>query len=91
MSNKKVIGEYYADYDEDSKMWCVFHTDKKAGYAYSSWASRYNAEQDARERNEDEQKKESETLVARREIRVAKLQRRRGLSKRTHWDFDDNE
>lgn len=45
------IGEYYADYDEDSAMWCVFHTDKKSGFAYASYASEELATDDANRRN----------------------------------------
>lgn len=47
----KQVGEYYAELDEDSDMWCVFHTDKNSGKAYSSWASKSEAEKDAARRN----------------------------------------
>lgn len=45
------IGKFFADYDEDTDSWCVFHTDYKTGFAFSSWATREQAEQDAKERN----------------------------------------
>lgn len=44
-------GEYYADFDEESGLWCVFHTDLNSGHAYSSWASQIQAEEDAAKRN----------------------------------------
>ncbi len=48
------IGCYYADYDEETAMWCVFHTDLKSGHAYSSWADQVSAEEDAAKRNENQ-------------------------------------
>lgn len=29
----QTVGEYYADYDADSAMWCVFHTEGSSAYA----------------------------------------------------------
>ena len=49
--SEKQIGEYFADYDEDSGSYCVFHTDFRQGIAFSSWASMAQAERDAEERN----------------------------------------
>ena len=45
------LGEYYADLDTDTGMWCVFHTDKNTGHAYASFCSEEQAEADAAERN----------------------------------------
>jgi hypothetical protein len=43
---------YYADYDAEIGMHCVFHTEiGKDGFAYSSWATFDQAEQDADARN----------------------------------------
>jgi len=44
-------GEYFADYDEETESYCVFHTDFRQGIAFSSWASMAQAERDAEERN----------------------------------------
>ena len=44
-------GEYFAEYCNDSKEWCVFHTDKKTGHAYASFASKEDAEKKAKELN----------------------------------------
>lgn len=48
-------GEYYAEYDEESGLFCVFNTDdvgkKESGFAFSSWATMEQAEKDAIERN----------------------------------------
>lgn len=46
------LGCYYADYDEETAMWCVFHSDLKSGHAYSSWADEQSAEADAADRNQ---------------------------------------
>jgi hypothetical protein len=53
MSNSELLskGEYFADYDESTEMYCVFHTTFKTGFAFSSWASIEQAEQDAENRN----------------------------------------
>ena len=48
-----IMGEYFADYDEDSGMCCVFHTDLKSGFAYSSWLSMEDAKTDADKRNRE--------------------------------------
>ena len=44
------IGEFYADYDEPSGLWCVFHTDVD-DYAFSSFADEGSADDDARHKN----------------------------------------
>ena len=44
-------GEYFADYDKPTDYWCVFHTDYKTGFAFSSWNSQEQAEADATKRN----------------------------------------
>jgi len=44
-------GEYFADYDEETESYCVFHTDFKTGHAFSSYTSPEQAEKDAEERN----------------------------------------
>ena len=49
--SEKQIGEYFADYDEETESYCVFHTDYKTGHAFSSWTSMAQAEKDAEERN----------------------------------------
>jgi len=43
--------KYFADYDEETESYCVFHTDYKTGHAFSSWASMAQAERDAEQRN----------------------------------------
>lgn len=48
------IGEYFADYDEDSASWCIFHTDYKTGFAFKSFASQQEAESRAEEMNKAE-------------------------------------
>jgi hypothetical protein len=47
----KIIGEYYAEYDDTSALYCVFHTDINSGHAYSSWATMEEAEQAAKDAN----------------------------------------
>jgi hypothetical protein len=49
--NKSINGEYYADYDEDTKMWCVFHTDKGEGKAFASFATKKEADAYAKRKN----------------------------------------
>ncbi len=44
--------EYFADYDSETQLYCVFSIGAKEGFAYSSWASMEQAEADARRRNE---------------------------------------
>ncbi len=46
-------GEYFADYDSVTGLWCVFHTDHKTGFAFSSWVSREQAEKEANKKNEE--------------------------------------
>jgi hypothetical protein len=51
-SNKKTAtkGEYYVELDENSELYCVFNTETN-GRAYSSWASKEDAQEDADTRN----------------------------------------
>lgn len=49
----KMQGEYFADYDSVTGLWCVFHTDHKTGFAFSSWVSREQAEKEANKKNEE--------------------------------------
>ena len=37
------MGEYYADYDEASACWGVFHTDKRPGYCYALFTTQEEA------------------------------------------------
>jgi len=46
---EKIMEEYYVDYDKLSGLWCVFNTETSK--AYSSWATREQAKEDADERN----------------------------------------
>jgi hypothetical protein len=46
-------GPYYADYDEDTALWCVFNVDDAEVHAYSSWACQWTADEDAKMRNEN--------------------------------------
>lgn len=43
-------GEYYADYDEKTGLWCIFHTEN--GHAYASYSDKYEAERRAKELNQ---------------------------------------
>jgi len=45
------MGEYFADFDAPTGLWCVFHTDINTGHAYSSWADENAAKHDAERRN----------------------------------------
>ncbi len=38
-----MIGEYYVDFDEDSKLFCIFHTE--SCHAFESYASEEEANQ----------------------------------------------
>jgi hypothetical protein len=44
-----VKGEYYADWDECTFMWCVFHSE--SGKAHASYATEKEAKEDASRRN----------------------------------------
>ena len=44
-------GYYFAEYDENSLAYCVFHTDLNSGRAYSSFPSMQEATRDAQKRN----------------------------------------
>jgi len=48
----KKKGEYFADYDEETALWYVFNTELRPGHAFSSHASKAEAEECARLRNE---------------------------------------
>ena len=37
------MGEYYADYDEASACWGVFHTDKHPGFCYALFTTQEEA------------------------------------------------
>jgi len=43
------IGEYYADLDADTGLYCVFHTETSK--AYTSWATMEQAQENATEKN----------------------------------------
>jgi len=49
-------GEYFADYDEESGSWCIFHTDYKTGFAFASYASKEEAEEKTEKRNSNKNK-----------------------------------
>jgi hypothetical protein len=49
MATKTPKGEFYADLDEDTDLYCVFHTETTK--AYSSWSSMEQAKEDADRRN----------------------------------------
>lgn len=42
---------YYADWDEETALWCVFSDADDVPHAYSSWATKGQADSDAAERN----------------------------------------
>lgn len=42
-------GEYYADYDPETGLWCVFHTETNR--AYASFSSEAEAKEEADKRN----------------------------------------
>jgi len=44
-------GYYFAEYDENSLSYCVFHTDLNSGRAYSSFSIMQEATRDAQKRN----------------------------------------
>jgi DNA-directed RNA polymerase subunit RPC12/RpoP len=44
MGKKNPSGEYFVDYDEKTGLWCVFHTDKKTGFAHATLCSKEEAE-----------------------------------------------
>lgn len=46
---KKNSGEFYAEYDNDTKLWCVF--DSESPKAHASYADKASAEKDAEKRN----------------------------------------
>jgi hypothetical protein len=50
---KQEIGEYYADLDEDTGLYCVFHTETTK--AYASFAGMKEAEQEAETMNKARQ------------------------------------
>lgn len=48
------MNEYFADYDTKTHTWCVFHTDRKPGFAFASYADQKGALEDATQRNRNE-------------------------------------
>jgi len=48
------LGCYYADWDEETDFWCVFHTDLGEGKAFASYFTETEAQDDADKRNIDE-------------------------------------
>jgi len=44
-------GEYYADLDGTTGLWCVFHTDAAYGKAFASYSNVEEADADAARRN----------------------------------------
>jgi len=48
---KRIKGEYFADYDQETGLFCVFHTDFKTGHSFSSYTTLAEAGRDAEERN----------------------------------------
>ena len=46
------MGEYFADYDDDTNCWGVFHTDKNPGHCFALFSTEYEAVNYANERNE---------------------------------------
>jgi hypothetical protein len=51
IKKKAKKGEYYSDWDTDTQMYCVFHTDLKSGHAFASYSSPEEAKIDADNRN----------------------------------------
>lgn len=45
------MGEFFVEYDENSGYWCIFHTDRKAGYAFKSFLTEQQAEKETEELN----------------------------------------
>ena len=43
--------EYYADLDEATACWGVFHTDLRSGYCYALYTTQQEAEEQAQELN----------------------------------------
>jgi hypothetical protein len=46
----QVYGEFYAEYDEDSALWCVFNTE--TSQAYSTHSDEASAKEAVKERQE---------------------------------------
>jgi hypothetical protein len=44
-------GCFYADFDESTNCWCVFHTDLFDGKAFGTYAAEFQAEKRAEELN----------------------------------------
>jgi len=42
---------YYADWDEDTALWCVFNVNDDVPFAYSTWGDEESAIIDAIQRN----------------------------------------
>lgn len=49
--DEETTGEYFADYDHETELWCVFHTDIKQGHAYANYSTQEQAEAEAEKRN----------------------------------------
>ena len=45
------MGEYFADYDDDTNCWGVFHTDQDSGHCWALFSTQQEADQYARELN----------------------------------------
>lgn len=50
---KYLIGEYFSDYDEESGMFCIFHTDINTGFAYGVYADEKEAEKEVKRLNNE--------------------------------------
>lgn len=48
--NSNNLGEYYADFDENTNLYCVFHTET-GDRAYSAWSSMEQAVTEANSKN----------------------------------------
>lgn len=42
---------YFVEYDEPSGLWCIFHTDRRQGFAYESYLNEKQAEARVKELN----------------------------------------
>ena len=45
------MGEFFVEYDEPTGYWCIFHTERKAGFAFKSFLTEQQAEDEAKELN----------------------------------------
>ncbi len=44
------LGEFYAEYDRNSEMWCVFHTESD-GFCYETHLDERSAQEGAKQKN----------------------------------------